>query len=511
MVERRRPFYRGSATGVAARRPSRATILPMRELESLFLGRTFDDFLFRPQRSPVATRRTVDLTMPLVEGLGIGLPIVGANMDTVVGEEMARALALEGAFGFLHRSSPIDVQASRVKYVKTRHSYVIEKPLILPRKATIAEVRRLIERHRSSGILIEETKGSGLLAGLLSQRDLPLEHGSGERLVDELMTPVARLVTRPPSVSMEEAERTMWERRVEKLPLVDEEGRIRGLVTMRDLHLFKRKPYSVKDGRGRLRVGAAIGAAGDYLERAAALAEAEVDVVLMDVAHAHSDVLAKAVPAFRSMFPRIPLVVGNVATGAGARFLADLGAAAVKVGVGPGRGCRTRLETGAGVPQLQAIREAWLATEGKVPIIADGGVRNDKDVFLALACGASTVMLGSLLSGTDESPGIVVDDPATRQKMKLYRGMTSPEAVVDGSSDAAVADALATPAEGQSVRVPYVGSVVDVLARIAGHLRSAVSYAGETTLEAAHRKIAEDPARYLVPLSAAGRAESFDR
>ena len=228
----------------------------------------------------------------------------------------------------------------------------------------------------------------------------------------------------------------MWERRVEKLPLVDEEGRIRGLVTMRDLHLFKRKPYSVKDERGRLRVGAAIGAAGDYLERAAALAEAEVDVVLMDVAHAHAEILGRAVPAFRKRFPGIPLVVGNVATGDGARFLADLGAAAIKVGVGPGRGCRTRLETGAGVPQLQAIREAWLATEGKVPIIADGGIRNDKDVFLALACGASTVMLGSLLSGTDESPGIVVDDPATRQKMKLYRGMTSPEAVVDGSTDA---------------------------------------------------------------------------
>ncbi len=468
----------------------------MRELEPLFLGRTFDDFLFRPQRSPVTSRRALDLTMPLVDGLGIGLPIVGANMDTVVGEEMARALALEGAFGFLHRSSPIEVQAARVKYVKTRHSYVIEKPLVLPRRATIAEVRRLIERHRSSGILIEETKGSGVLAGLLSE---------------ELMTPLARLVTRPPSVSMEEAERTMWERRVEKLPLVDEGGLIRGLVTMRDLHLFKRKPYSVKDERGRLRVGAAIGAAGDFLERAAALAEAKVDVILMDVAHAHSEILAKAVPAFRSRFPGIPLVVGNVATGEGARFLADLGAAAIKVGVGPGRGCRTRLETGAGVPQLQAIREAWLATEGKVPIIADGGIRNDKDVFLALACGASTVMLGSLLSGTDESPGIVVDDPATRQKMKLYRGMTSPEAVVDGSTEAAVADALATPAEGQSLRVPYVGSVVDVLARIAGHLRSAVSYAGETTLEAAHRKIAADPARYLVPLSAAGRAESFER
>ena len=483
----------------------------MNELEALFLGRTFDDFLFRPQHSPIATRRDVDLSMPLVPGVAIGLPIVGANMDTVVGEEMAKTLALEGAVGFLHRSGTIDAQTARVRYVKTRHSYVIEKPLVLPRNATIAEVRRLIERHRSSGILIEETEGSRQLAGLLSQRDLPMGEGSGDRLVEELMTPAARLVTRPHSVGLEEAERTMWEHRVEKLPLVDDAGQIRGLVTMRDLRLFKNKPFSVKDDRGRLRVGAAIGATGDYLERAAALVAAEVDVVLMDIAHAHGDNIARAVPAFRALFPHVPLVVGNVATGAGARFLADLGASAVKVGVGPGRGCRTRLETGAGVPQLQAIREAWLATEGKVPIIADGGIRHDKDIFLALACGASTVMLGSLLSGTDESPGIVVGDPATQQKMKLYRGMTSPEAVVDGTAEAGVVEALSTPAEGQTVRVPYVGSVVDVLARIAGHLRSAVSYAGERSLAATHAKIASDPERYLIPLSAASRAESFER
>ncbi len=483
----------------------------MRDLEPLFLGRTFDDFLFRPQHSPVATRRDVDLAMPLVPGVDIGMPVVGANMDTVVGEEMAKTLALEGAFGFLHRSCPIEVQAARVRYVKTRHSYVIESPLVLPRRATIAEVRRLIEKHRSSGILIEETPGSGLLAGLLSQRDLPFGEESGERLVEELMTPVARLVTRPPSVSLEEAERTMWEHRVEKLPLVDEGGRIRGLVTMRDLRLFKRKPFSVKDGRGRLRVGAAIGAAGDFLERAEALVAAEADVVLMDVAHADADVVFRAVPAFRKRFPDVPLVVGNVATADGARGLADLGVSAVKVGVGPGRGCRTRLETGAGIPQLQAVREAWLAVGDRVPVIADGGIRNDKDVFLAIACGASTVMLGSLLSGTDESPGIVVEDPATRQKVKLYRGMTSPEAVADGATTDGLAEALSTPAEGQTVRMPYVGSVVDILARLAGHLRSAVSYAGEATLAGAHRKIAADPERYLVPLSAAAREESFDR
>ena len=189
----------------------------MHEMEPLFFGRTFDDFLFRPQRSPVASRRAVDLSMPLVPGLDLGLPIVGANMDTVVGEEMARALALEGAFGFLHRSSQIEAQAARVRYVKTRHSYVIEKPLVLPRTATIAEVRRLIEKHRSSGILIEETAGSGLLAGILSHRDLPHAPDGSERRVEELMTPLARLLTRPPTVTMEEAEKAMWERRVEKI------------------------------------------------------------------------------------------------------------------------------------------------------------------------------------------------------------------------------------------------------------------------------------------------------
>jgi len=237
-----------------------------------------------------------------------------------------------------------------------------------------------------------------------------------------------------------------------------------------------------------------------------------VDCLLLDVAHADSDVVERAVQAFRRTFKDVPLVVGNVATAPAARWLADLGADAVKVGVGPGRGCRTRLETGAGVPQLQAVREAWLGTEGKVPIIADGGIQNDKDMFLAIACGASTVMLGSMLSGTDEAPGLVVEDPATRQKVKLYRGMTSPEAVTEGADDGEqVAEALRTPAEGQSVRVPYVGSVVAILARVRGHLQSAVSYAGERDLVSAHRKISRDPGRFLIPLSEAARRESFVR
>ena len=216
-------------------------------------------------------------------------------------------------------------------------------------------------------------KGGQKLAGILSHRDMPLGTASDARPVSDFMTPRQRLVTRPPSVSLDEAEQAMFEHRIEKLPLVDEQGRLMGLVTMRDLKLYKQKPHSTKDARGRLRVGAAVGATGDYLERAAALVEQEVDVLLLDVAHADSGVVARAVNELRARLPQVPLVVGNVATASAARFLVELGADAIKVGVGPGRGCRTRLETGAGVPQLQAVREVYLATGGQVPVIADGG------------------------------------------------------------------------------------------------------------------------------------------
>jgi IMP dehydrogenase len=483
----------------------------MQELEPFFVGRTFDDFLFRPRHSPVSRRREVGLAMPLVSGIDLELPVLGANMDTVVGDEMAKTLALEGGIGFLHRNCSIAEQAQHVRYVKTRHSYVIERPVVLERTATVGEARRSMREHNASSFLIEDPKGSGILAGIYSHRDVPLDRESDGRTVGDFMTPRERLVTRPPSVSLEEAERAMFEHRVEKLPLVDDDGRIQGLVTMRDLKLYQQKPHSTKDARGRLRVGAAVGATGDFLERTAALVEQEVDAILLDVAHADADLVGAAVGELRKRHAGMPLVVGNVATAAGARWLADLGVSAIKVGVGPGRGCRTRLETGAGVPQLQAVRETYLATEGRVPIIADGGVKDDKDIFLAIACGASTVMLGSLLSGTDEAPGILVEDPATRQKMKLYRGMTSPEAVADGSEGDEVAEALRTPAEGQSVRVPYVGSVVGILARIRGHLQSAVSYAGEATLGEAHARIAGDPGSHLIPLSEASRRESFVR
>ena len=244
--------------------------------------------------------------------------------------------------------------------------------------------------------------------------------------------------------------------------------------------------------------------------RAEALINAGVDVILIDIAHAHSSIMEKAIKIFKNKFKDIELIAGNIGTAEGAKFLADLGVDGIKVGIGPGRGCRTRLETAAGVPQLQAIREAYLAVDGKIPIIADGGIKNDKDIFLAIAAGASTVMLGSVLSGTDEAPGIVVEDPTTRQKVKLYRGMTSPEAVVDGTKGD-TEEALSIPAEGQSVRVPIVGSVTDILKRIRGHLQSSVSYAGEESLLAAQNKIAKNPEKYLIRLTEASKAESFDR
>jgi IMP dehydrogenase len=482
-------------------------------LEPAFIGRTYGDFLFRPQAGVVESRRAVSLTTRLSRRLRLDLPVVSANMDSVTGARMAEAMALEGGLGFVHRGLSIAAQAEAVARVKRTHGYVVEQPLCLPRGTTIREARQFTARHAITGILIEDARGSGRLAGLLSNRDLPWAGGLEEHPVDEFMTPVERLVTGPPGLPAEEAERRMFEHRIEKLPLVDAEGRIRGLITKKDIILARRRPYSSKDGKGRLLVGAAIGARGDFLERAAEARRAGADALLIDIAHGHSQVMRQAVEAVRAKFGDVELVGGNVATAEGAAFLRDLGVDAIKVGVGPGRGCRTRLETAAGVPQLQAVREAWCAVGDAVPIIADGGVRDDKDLFLALVCGASSVMLGSLLSGTDEAPGSVIEDPATGEKRKIYRGMTSPQAVLDALYSAEHDDAVVVdvPAEGQELQVPYKGSVVDILHRIRGHLSSAVSYAGEAALAAARAKVLPDPLRYLVPLSPAARDESYDR
>ncbi len=484
-----------------------------RVLESMFNGATFDDFMFRPQHSSIDTRRVVGLAMPLTRNITIKVPIIGANMDTVTREKMMKTLALEGCFGFIDRNCSIQEQANRAQFIKRQHSYIIEKPSVLSRRHTIAQAKHAMRVHGVSGLLIESILGSRVLVGILTNRDILAAGDDDSALIEKYMTRLSNVVTAQPDISMEEAERLMLEKRVEKLPLVSRQGRnICGLITLKDLSMAKQKPYSTKDKKGRLMVGAAIGARGDYMERAEALITAGTDCILMDIAHADSNVIGKAVKNFRAKFKDIDLVCGNVATREGAEFLSCLGVDAIKVGVGPGRGCRTRLETGAGVPQLQAIREAFLEVGREIPIIADGGIKNDKDIALAIFCGASTVMLGSMFSGTDEAPGELIEDPASKKKVKIYRGMTSPEAVFDGPD---VQDSLEerfnTPAEGQAIKVDYIGSVVDIVRRMKGHLQSAVSYAGESNLWNAHDKISNLPENYLVRLSEASKRESFER
>jgi IMP dehydrogenase len=457
----------------------------------------------------------VSLTGRFTRHVTLELPIVSANMDSVTESPMARVLALEGGIGVVHRAMPIESQAREIERVKRSHGWVVEEPLCLPRTASLREARDVIRRHGITGILIEESRGSRKLAGLLSNRDLPWGEGHGTEAVERFMTPFDGLVVGKPGISMEEAERLLYERRIEKLPLVDADRTIRGLITKSDILLSRERPGSTKDGKGRLRVAAAIGARGDYIDRAAALLDAGADALVVDIAHGHSEVMEQAVRALRTRFRDAELVCGNVGTSEGARFLAELGASAIKVGIGPGRGCRTRLETSAGVPQLQAIHECRMAVGDELPVIADGGVKNDKDIFLALACGASSVMLGSLLSGTDEAPGRVIEDPSTREKRKIYRGMTSPQAVFEALYDDGDPDqldqALETPAEGQEVQVPYRGPVRDVLHRVQGHLRSAVSYAGERSLGAVRERVLAAPGEHLIRLSAASRRESFER
>ena len=478
-------------------------------------GKTFDDFLFRPQKGMTGSRRDISLATVLTEGISLELPIVSSNMDSVTGADMARAMAMEGGIGVIHRAMTIERQARKVAQIKRSQSAVIRQPLCLPLGATIQQARKFAANHSITGILIETEPGSNILAGLLSQRDMPWNGDHDGEPVDRFMTPFNRLVVDKPGISIEQASKILFEHRIERLPLVDEERRIHGLITRRDIFSLRERPYSSKDDKGHLLVAAAIGARGDYLDRTAALLEAGVDCLFIDIAHGHSMVMEEAVGNFRGRFGDVPLVCGNVATAEGARFMRDIGADAVKVGVGPGRGCRTRLETAAGVPQLQAIRETWEALDGSIPIMADGGIKTDKDIFLALVCGATTVMLGSALSGTDEAPGRVIEDPVTHTKKKIYRGMTSPEAVLESLYDTENAEAtdaaLDTPPEGQEMQVPYKGSVNDILHRIRGHLRSSISYAGEATLQEARKKILSNPEKYLIPLSESSRRESYER
>ena len=429
-------------------------------MEEFFKSVTFEDFLIRPHHGMLDSRKDANLTMQFSRRISIKTPIVGANMDTVTGENMMKALSLNGCFGFIHRNCSIEKEARQVAAVKRQQSFIVANPLAVGKNMPIKEAKRIVKIEKVSGLLVEESPGSGILAGILSRRDFPRDND--EKLVSEFMTPFDRLVTAKEGVSLEEAERVMYEIRKEKLPIID----------------------------------------------------AEADCVLIDIAHGDSEVMRKAVESFKAKFPNTELVCGNVGTRDGARFLADLGADAVKVGIGPGHGCRTRIETGVGVPQMQAIREAYLGVDGRVPIIADGGIEDDGEIAKAIFCGADTVMLGSMIAGTDESPGVISINPATKKQVKKYRGMTSPDAVLDRNDWENPSEILeSSPAqEGQPLEIDYVGSVVPIIKRIREHLQSTVSYTGQRTLSLVHKLAVASPYDYFInKLTEAAQKESFDR
>lgn len=469
------------------------------------IGLTYDDVLIEPKHSTVASRRDVDTSTRLSRHIDLAIPIVSANMDTVTESRMAIALARAGGIGIIHRFLTIDQQVAEVGRVKRHRAWVIEQPTTIGPDQTIADARRLMRRHDIDGLLV--TTEDRRLLGILTARDL--RYADDRALIRDRMTPGPRLITAPPGTGAEEARRLIDEHRIEKLPLVDGDGGLAGLMTAKDLGEPGRPLRSTVDEKGRLRAGAAIGVVGDFLERAQALIAAGADVLVIDIAHGDSDHTLRTIDAVRSRLGDVELIAGNVATAAGAETLARAGADAVKVGVGPGSICITRLVAGVGVPQLTAVLEcARAVARHEVPIIADGGIQTGGDVTKALAGGAATVMIGNLLAGTTESPGLIVS--RGDRKFKVARGMASTEAAFQRLTRenpergwAEWEDALGEIVpEGVEAAVPYRGDADDVIFKLVGGLRSGLSYCNARTIEELRRNAT------FIQITSAGRRES---
>jgi IMP dehydrogenase len=440
---------------------------------------TFDDVLLAPRHS-VTHPKDVTLRSRLTRGITLNVPLVSAAMDTVTESEMAIAMARAGAIGVLHKNMSIDRQAAEVDRVKRSESGMILNPITLSPTGSLKEAVALMKRFRISGVPIVDPEGT--LVGILTNRDLQFERNL-DRPLREVMTS-RDLVTAPVGTTLDEAERILGQHRIEKLPVVDEAGVLKGLITVKDIHKRRDHPDANKDHHGRLRVAAAIGTGGDDVARAKALIDAGVDVLVIDSAHGHSAGVLDATARVRDAFPDVQLVAGNVATREGAAALVARGVDAVKVGVGPGSICTTRVVTGVGVPQLTAVMEA-VEGAGDVPVIADGGIKYSGDIVKALAAGASSVMIGSMLAGTEESPGesFLLEG----RRFKMIRGMGSLAAMQDGSADRYFQDGEMSPKklvpEGIEGRVPYKGPVGDVLFQMTGGLRSGMGYVGCGTID----------------------------
>jgi IMP dehydrogenase len=492
------------------------------DLVEFVRGCTFDDFLLTPQLGVVPSRdpNAIDLSTRFSRHVSLKRPLVSANMDTVTRAAMATVLAEEGGIGVIDRgfrAGDIEPQVTEIQTVKRTQHGVIADPHTIGADRTVADAIGLMDRTGVGTLIV--TGPGHQLAGLLTERDV--RFASGTALVADRMTPRSALVVHVGPLVLGEAERLMAAKKIKKLPLVTADGTLLGLVTAKDLLKHREHPFATRDERGRLRVAAAIGATGDYLERATEVVRAGADVLVIDIAHGHSLVMAHAIDELRKRFDGIDLVAGNIATADGARFLLERDVDAIKVGIGPGGGCTTRLSTNFGVPQVEALVDCRMAVGEAVPLIADGGIRRDGSIAQALLFGGDTVMLGSALAGTHETPGDIVLKPVLvpeSQKLvpvpfKVFRGMASVAAVRDrlDLEDVDPREIEALGAEGLEVSVPARGPVRAVLHDMLKHLCSAVSYGGATTLEELKRQFWADPARFLVKLTDASRRESFER
>ncbi|MCC6024104.1 MAG: IMP dehydrogenase [Thaumarchaeota archaeon] len=454
------------------------------------IGLSFDDVLLVPRRSSIKSRKEVDTRSRFTRKIWLNIPIVSAAMDTVTESRMAITMAREGGIGVIHRFMPPQRQAEEVSKVKRAENIVIEKPATIRPDATIKEARDLMGFLGISGLLVVDDHGK--LLGIITRRDVLFE--DDRRLVKDCMTPRSEMIVAREGVSLEEAREIFRSHKIEKLPIVDDEGRLKGLITSVDLVKREAYPNASRDSKGRLLVAAAVGVKEKELERAQLLVEASVDALVVDVAHGHSEMCIEMVRRLRMIYgDDVEIVAGNVATREGVEDLASAGASAVKVGIGPGSVCTTRVVAGVGVPQLTAIMEcAEAAEQMDVPIIADGGIRESGDVVKAIAAGASTVMIGRLLAGTDESPGAIVMKNGRRYK--IYRGMASMYAMLgrefmmrDDAEALLDASEYSYYAEGVEAYVPYVGSASDVVKRLVAGLRSGMSYLGARNLDELRR------------------------
>lgn len=465
----------------------------------LFEALTYDDVLLLPGYSEVLPRDT-DTSTRITRNIKLNIPLVSSAMDTVTEAGLAIAMALEGGLGFIHKNMPVEIQAAQVRKVKRSQSGMILDPITLSHDSVAGDAEKIMRENKIGGIPVID--GDKKLIGIITNRDLRFQKNM-KRPIVEIMTK-DNLVTAEVEVGLKEAEQILQEYKIEKLPIVDKDGKLTGLITYKDILKNRDRPNACKDEFGRLRAGAAVGVTADMIERIEALVKAGVDVVSIDTAHGHTKGVIDSAKLVKKNFPDLELIVGNIGTYEAAEALANAGADAIKVGVGPGSICTTRVVAGVGVPQLSAVYEAARALKGKdIPIIADGGIRFSGDLVKALAGGASSVMIGSLLAGTEEAPGEMIIYEG--RKFKTYRGMGSIEAMEEGSKDRYFQDAeddiKKLVPEGIVGRVPYKGLVSEVLYQLIGGLRAGMGYCGAATVEQLH------DAKF-VKISAAGVAES---